>query len=52
MEQSAFAELEHDSKKRWTRRAEQEDEIDMPGMSDRRLREKFFRPFKFVRREK
>ena len=30
-------------------KAEQEEEIDMPGMSEKQLREAFFRPFRFVR---
>ena len=30
-------------------KAEQEEEIDMPGMSDKRLRETFFRPFRFIK---
>ena len=30
-------------------KAEMEEEIDMPGMSDQELRETFFRPFRFIR---
>ena len=33
-------------------KAEQEEEIDMPGMSDEQLRETFFRPFRFVKQPK
>lgn len=33
-------------------KAEQEEEIDMPGMSDDQLRETFFRPFRFVKQPK
>ena len=34
------------------RKAEREEEFDMPGMSDKQLRETFFRPFRFVKRPK
>ena len=34
------------------KKAEHEDAIDMPGMSDKRLRETFFRPFRFVKETK
>ena len=33
-------------------KADMEEEIDMPGMSDEKVRESFFRPFRFVRRIK
>lgn len=33
-------------------KAEQEEEIDMPGMTDQQLRETFFRPFRFVKQPK
>ena len=33
-------------------KADMEEEIDMPGMSDKHVRETFFRPFRFVRRTK
>ena len=30
-------------------KADQEEEIDMPGMSEKRLRDTFFRPFRFLK---
>ena len=33
-------------------KAEMEEEIDMPSMSDKQVRETFFRPFRFVKRPK
>ena len=33
-------------------KAELEEEIDMPGMSDKQLRDTFFRPFRIVRQPK
>ena len=30
-------------------KANQEEEFDMPGMSDQQIRETFFRPFRFVK---
>lgn len=33
-------------------KAEQEEEIDMPRLSGKQLRETFFRPFRFVKRPK
>ena len=33
-------------------KAEQEEAIDMPGMSDEQIRETFFRPFRFVKQPK
>ena len=33
-------------------KADQEEEIDMPGMSDQRLRETFLRPFRHIRETK
>ena len=33
-------------------KAEQKEEIDMPGMSDKQLCETFFRPFRFVKQPK
>ena len=32
-------------------KAELEEEIDMPGLSDEEVRERFFRPFRFVREQ-
>ena len=33
-------------------KADQEEEIDMPRMSEKQLRETFFRPFRFVKQPK
>ena len=33
-------------------KADTEEEIDMPGMSDKQVREMFFRPFNFTRESK
>ena len=33
-------------------KAELDEEIDMPGMSDKQLRDTFFRPFRIVRQPK
>ena len=34
------------------RKEELEEEIDMPGMSEKRVRDTFFRPFRFVKESK
>ena len=34
------------------RKGELEEEIDMPGMSEKRVRDTFFRPFRFVKESK